>query len=95
MVTITVARVGPTFGPHVLIPYTVATVVIAMLDIVLPTRMVVMSLSKFPVSSRTIFALRLSSAARFFILILLTDENAVSVPEKNVEHRTSAMIAIR
>ena len=95
IVTITVASVGPILAPHVCIPYTVATVVMAMLAMVFPTRIVVISLSKFSVRSRTVAALLLSSAARFFILILLTEENAVSVPEKNVEHRTSAIIAIR
>ena len=95
IVTITVAIVGPILEPHTEIPYTVATVVIAILEIVFPTSIVVMSLSKFSVSSSTSMALLLSSAARFFILILLTDENAVSVPEKNVEHRTSAIIAAK
>ena len=64
-----------------------------MLDIVLPTSTAVISLSKSSARASAWAALLLSSAAMFFSLILLTDENAVSVAEKKVEHSVRMMIA--
>ena len=78
-----------------MMPYTVATVVIVMFEIVLPTNTAVISLSKSSHSNSACAALLLSSAARFFSLILLADENAVSVAEKNVEQSVSIIIATK
>ena len=94
-VTITVAMVGPILAPHVVMPYTVATDVMVMFEIVLPTSTAVMSLSKSSQSLSAWAALLLSSAAIFFSLILFAELNAVSVAEKNVEHSVSIIIAIK
>ena len=51
-VTMIVAMVGPIFAPHVMMPYTVATVVMVMLDMVFPTSTAVISLSKSSQSMR-------------------------------------------
>ena len=94
-VTIMVAIVGPILAPHVTMPYTVATDVMTMLEIVLPTNTAVISLSKSSQSFSACAALLLSSAAIFFSLILFAELNAVSVAEKKVEQSVKMMIAIR
>ena len=94
-VTMMVAMVGPIFAPQVMIPYTVATVVMVMLDIVFPTSTAVISLSKSSHRLSACAARLLSSAARFLSLILLAELNAVSVAEKNVELSVRSIIAIR
>ena len=73
---------------------TVAIEVVAMLAILLPIKIVVRNLSKFSVISSTSFALSLSSLARFFIFILLTEVNAVSVAEKMPDNTSKITILI-
>ena len=64
------------------------------LTILLPTRMVESSLSKFSVSFNTVPARLLPSCDILRSLILLTDVKAISAPEKYPENSTQTMIAI-
>ena len=68
--------------------------VVAIFAILLPIKIVVRNLSKFSVISSTSSALSLSSLAKFFILILLTEVNAVSVAEKMPDNMSKSTMLI-
>ena len=87
----TVAIVAP-YEPKIFTNRIVAIDVIAMLTILLPTSIVVSSLSYFSESFSTRSALRLPSPAIFLSRILLTEVKAVSVAEKYAENITSTIM---
>ena len=89
-----VAMAGPLVGPHRAVAATVASEALAMFTMLLPIRMVEMVLSKSSATFRAVFARLLPSSALLRMRILLKEEMAVSLAEKNAEQATRRTIAM-